>query len=628
MPVWFGGFSGRCLGRSHTAYAKIQHDNVGGAAGRHPQPGKVSRSPKTAPQRGDKFMELDFSKREELRQFIESRFSLHELKTLAFDLSIDYEIFEHQSKPAFVLDLLQYFDRRNRLSCLITAILRLREAPQLLDMLPALSPCVQFNKVIVIIPQKLLENWPDFREDLSNKLEISPDEVKIVSAISGSLQLLIGLPDFAAEVFINSRITSLCDGSYKITSIKQFASLSNREKNIWRAATFKSPPIRRGDSLIPTITMSNLQVQATNLRTHQFSLPSLSLLPPFPNTTNIHDVTCVSCREKFKVAKNQKDSAKLWSEFSIYCPRCEADNSQWIELNTLYGLSIINFWRKYLPQVFRSYYFAFLFSLLGLFLAYTAGVSTPKILLLIVSSPILVTGIIWELTRDWNRLRENKHLKRINPTVKDTEITLWLKSFFILVVFAFIFPIIFFEILPATSLFTIGQVRDGAINFDWLSAFNADIRYLSIWGMVIGLLSLVTISITISAVKQFMIKIDKSLPPPIFYSLANMTRMVVREANRASHLGDRAVSIQWLSAARNKVGGLDLVGRYRPQINIDEQSTSGIDTITGQEYTISTDLWGRIIKAQIEDVNFPVGHEGPSLEAILIPDFKRKLIWV
>lgn len=65
---------------------------------------------------------LDPQDRAALRQILESRFSLEELKTLASDLGVDYNLLHHQTKSELSRELVDYFEHRGDLNRLVTAV--------------------------------------------------------------------------------------------------------------------------------------------------------------------------------------------------------------------------------------------------------------------------------------------------------------------------------------------------------------------------------------------------------------------------------------------------------------------------------------------------------------------------
>jgi hypothetical protein len=138
------------------------------------------------------------------------------------------------------------------------------------------------------------------------------------------------------------------------------------------------------------------------------------------------------------------------------------------------------------------------------------------------------------------------------------------------------------------------------------------IRYLAMWVFIMGLSSLATIMMMMPAMKQFALTVDKDLPPPVFYSVANMTRLVSWEARQALEVGNQHFDIQWMSVNRNDKGGLDLVGLFRdpPHFDIFGQATG--ELVRAQKHTVHTDKWCRVMEAKIEDVLVPVPAGAPA----------------
>ena len=59
---------------------------------------------------------LEPGDRARLRQFLEERFSMEELKTLAFDLDVHYEALPHGTTTEFSIALITYFEHRGNLN--------------------------------------------------------------------------------------------------------------------------------------------------------------------------------------------------------------------------------------------------------------------------------------------------------------------------------------------------------------------------------------------------------------------------------------------------------------------------------------------------------------------------------
>lgn len=78
-----------------------------------------------------------------LREFLEQRFSLEELETLAFDLGVDYNQLPHSTSTQLSMELISYFERRGDLNSLITMVLSRRPddyLTQLSTRLPSAAP--------------------------------------------------------------------------------------------------------------------------------------------------------------------------------------------------------------------------------------------------------------------------------------------------------------------------------------------------------------------------------------------------------------------------------------------------------------------------------------------------------
>ena len=71
-------------------------------------------------------MGLDSMERAKLRQFLAKYFGLPDLKNLAFDLGVDFELFAHETTSDFSRELIAYLERRSQLNCLIVEVMRLR----------------------------------------------------------------------------------------------------------------------------------------------------------------------------------------------------------------------------------------------------------------------------------------------------------------------------------------------------------------------------------------------------------------------------------------------------------------------------------------------------------------------
>ena len=62
-------------------------------------------------------MVFESSKRAKLRQFLVDRFSLDDLKDLAFDLGVDFQALPHQSTQELARELIAYLERLEKKGC-------------------------------------------------------------------------------------------------------------------------------------------------------------------------------------------------------------------------------------------------------------------------------------------------------------------------------------------------------------------------------------------------------------------------------------------------------------------------------------------------------------------------------
>lgn len=482
-------------------------------------------------------------------------------------------------------------------------------------------------------------------------------------------------------------------------------------------------------------------------------------LPDFPDVYTTRHITCVSCKEKFAVteghqAPNPNDSVwrmrpnvpntiNLYYEdrrqqrpvvptsrqtplppegligtqqpFSftpqaINCPRCGADNRNWLALTRSGNLPQHILWQQRFSGVFSAFYVGAAFVVLAIVLIFLLEIHLGKAAIMLVFIPAAILGIIWEITREWDALRENRHVRHILPKTKNKEKELWLRGFALVGIFTVVLPVLFFSLTPtafrtlreliednpenevnvaATAVSQVlnqqidateeefaaiademqelinslpkedlpqieaelealsnklaNSVDVSAISMEQLQAENAaaiearrneemaavtnarkrvingladglvaDMKFLVLWGLVVGIPSFVTVFISMAALKRFVGRVDRDLPPLIFYSVANMTRLVTWEARQALEVGEQHFKIQWTSVERNEQGGIDLVGLFRdpPEFDIFGQVRSPM--VRAQRHIIHTDKWCRVVNASITDVMVPIPAGAPA----------------
>jgi hypothetical protein len=186
---------------------------------------------------------LNSQERVTLREYLTARFSLSELRTLAFDLAIDYESLP-SSKNEFTTELITYVERTGQVDAFLVTALRQRSASEVEEILQAIRTSEQpqantqteQNKgtsIITIyhredagIAARLDRNFSILRrEELVNnveKVEITSKTTSIdINKFLGetSLILLLITPDFISSEF-----------TYNKEEISEIVKLNEKDK--------------------------------------------------------------------------------------------------------------------------------------------------------------------------------------------------------------------------------------------------------------------------------------------------------------------------------------------------------------------------------------------------------------
>lgn len=183
-----------------------------------------------------------------LRRFLVEKFSLDELKEIAFDLCGDYELFRHDTKPNLAVDLIMQFTQKGRLSDLVLAVKMRRPDSRLDDLrkkLPKLRPYAKLE-IHVAKSQKQEAEWAI--EQLLLRGNLSKDEVSIMAYADGSMRMLIGVPETKIEILLSLRWEN------SEISIRRFAQLDTLSKYTWHKIVKHHPPIDINGVLQPSIT--------------------------------------------------------------------------------------------------------------------------------------------------------------------------------------------------------------------------------------------------------------------------------------------------------------------------------------------------------------------------------------
>jgi hypothetical protein len=135
---------------------------------------------------------LEPTDRARLRQFLVDRFGLDELKDLAFDLGVNFQVLPNSTVGEFSRELVTYFERRDQLGHLVLEILRRRpdfSLAQLLVRLLTHSPS-DSEKPHIIISDGLLEEVLELLDELTTKLRLFTMETIVVDTARESIHLL------------------------------------------------------------------------------------------------------------------------------------------------------------------------------------------------------------------------------------------------------------------------------------------------------------------------------------------------------------------------------------------------------------------------------------------------------
>lgn len=130
-------------------------------------------------------------------------------------------------------------------------------------------------------------------------------------------------------------------------------------------------------------------------------------------------------------------------------------------------------------------------------------------------------------------------------------------------------------------------------------------KFLGMWVILVSVTGIFGALLAQTAVAGFVNQVMDQSPPPIYYSVANMTRVVAWEAGLALENVNGIRQVQWVDVQRNHEGGIDLIGLHRDLPEFDAKGRPLHDTVRAQRYTITTDMWGRIQTAAVRDVRIP-----------------------
>ncbi len=179
--------------------------------------------------------QLNSEDRAQLREFLAERFNLDEMKTLCFDLGLDYEVFPHATKSELSRELIAYFERHDKMGCLVAAMVKVRPDEWLTQVLAQVSRCRSHEKVQIVLSNDKIKSRPDLKQKLAELLGISTDEVMIIATAPGSLKVLLGLPPREAGKLVALSLPYQLD-DYEIIAVTPYVKLSPAAQLRWQTA--------------------------------------------------------------------------------------------------------------------------------------------------------------------------------------------------------------------------------------------------------------------------------------------------------------------------------------------------------------------------------------------------------
>ncbi|MCP5097078.1 MAG: hypothetical protein GY943_16135 [Chloroflexi bacterium] len=401
----------------------------------------------------------------------------------------------------------------------------------------------------------------------------------------------------------------------------------------------------------------------------------MNQFPAFPQTLITRQIECISCREIFTVSEDfpspddspspewlatstifsntqlrfleDRNQQRVTPEprthpnqprrgnssyrhlIHINCPRCGTDNRNWLEI--INGDAARKGYEKY-PIQYAIIAFSCIVLTIRAFLKIQAAGYPLHYLLALIACIILAAIIPFTKTiAKWRVIRENNYFRKINtpPSVTQKIDPSLKSSLSSLSIYVLLIPFVFFLLMPLafdTMSTLIESVEDNvpvvpgsSEDDDEDMPLSDNVKFLISWFLYTGFAGLVSIISAEISVNNIIRKNDKHLPRPLFYSVANMTRVVIWEANRALEIGGVLNDVQWTSVQRNEIGGIDLSGLFRDPPSVESTGRMS-DTVRAQMYTVRSNRWGHIEEAYVNDTRVTTPAGSPLASPLLMED--------
>lgn len=227
-------------------------------------------------------------------------------------------------------------------------------------------------------------------------------------------------------------------------------------------------------------------------------------LPPAPAVFNTRHLTCVTCKERFVIAEGYRNHRrelppasptvstwfnnnrqqlpavpplhsaqqpvsntlpleKKYDQQEINCPRCGADNRNWLYLNnssTRSALQPLFVWLERMPRIGALFIWGMLLLILVAVAAFIKALPPLHAIALGIAIPFFMWAIFWDFTHKWKKFRDDSLLYKHKLTTKNPDLVLQLRGAFLIFFLAFVLPFIFVSALPRAFNFALEFVRE------------------------------------------------------------------------------------------------------------------------------------------------------------------------
>jgi len=169
-----------------------------------------------------------------ITEYLKNTFVLENLKTLTFNLGLDFYAFPHQDTESFGLGLLRYFENQNNLGYFLSEAVKLRKDPVITALLSQLPSFETRQKIQYTLDTNLITSKFDIPKKLVAVLNSGNREVQLVATTTDNTQVLVGVSDSELDGLLKANLGN--DREYKVSNITVFSQLSLDSQYNWLEA--------------------------------------------------------------------------------------------------------------------------------------------------------------------------------------------------------------------------------------------------------------------------------------------------------------------------------------------------------------------------------------------------------